>query len=96
MDELPQIINVLKGEMSLVGPRPELPWLVEDYEPWQWQRFSVPQGITGWWQVNGRSDKPMHLHTEEDLFYIQNYSFLLDIEILWRTIGAIIKSRGAY
>ncbi len=96
LDELPQLINVLKGDMSLIGPRPELPWLVERYEPWQWQRFSVPQGITGWWQVNGRSDKPMHLYTEEDLFYIQNYSFLLDIQILWRTIGAVAKSKGAF
>jgi exopolysaccharide biosynthesis polyprenyl glycosylphosphotransferase len=96
MDELPQIVNTIKGEMSLVGPRPELPWLVDLYEPWQWQRFAVPQGITGWWQVNGRSDKPMHLHTEEDLFYTQNYSLLLDIRILWRTLGAVIKGRGAY
>ena len=60
--------------MSLVGPRPEQPWLVDCYEPWQRKRFAVPQGMTGWWQVNGRADKPMHLNTEEDLYYIQNYS----------------------
>jgi exopolysaccharide biosynthesis polyprenyl glycosylphosphotransferase len=96
IDEFPQILNVLKGEMSLVGPRPEIPWVTQLYEAWQWQRLSVPQGITGWWQVNGRSDKPMHLHTEEDLFYIQNYSFLLDIQILWLTVGAVIKGKGAF
>jgi exopolysaccharide biosynthesis polyprenyl glycosylphosphotransferase len=96
LDELPQLINVLKGDMSLVGPRPELPWLVEKYEPWQCRRFAVPQGITGWWQVNGRSDKPLHEHTEEDLYYIQNYSLLLDMQILYRTVGAVIKRSGAY
>jgi exopolysaccharide biosynthesis polyprenyl glycosylphosphotransferase len=96
LDELPQLFNVLKGEMSLVGPRPELPWLVEQYEPWQRKRFAVPQGITGWWQVNGRSTKLMHEHTEEDLYYIQNYSLLLDLQILYRTIGAVIKRSGAY
>ena len=96
LDELPQLFNVLRGEMSLVGPRPEMPWLVEKYEEWQLKRFTVPQGITGWWQVNGRSDKLMHEHTEEDLFYIKNYSLLFDLQILWRTVGAVLKRKGAY
>jgi exopolysaccharide biosynthesis polyprenyl glycosylphosphotransferase len=96
LDELPQLINIIKGEMSLVGPRPELPEMVNYYKPWQYRRFVVPQGLTGWWQVNGRSDKPMHLHTEDDLYYIQNYSFALDIQILLRTPFAAIRGKGAY
>jgi exopolysaccharide biosynthesis polyprenyl glycosylphosphotransferase len=96
LDELPQLINILRGEMSLVGPRPELPYLVDNYEPWQRKRFAVPQGITGWWQVNGRSDKPMHLHTEDDLYYVQNYSLLLDIQIIIKTISVVIRGRGAF
>lgn len=96
LDELPQLINVLRGEMSLVGPRPELPELAAHYAPWQRRRFSVPQGMTGWWQVSGRSDRPKALHVEDDLHYIRNYSLLLDLEILWRTAGAVLRRRGAY
>lgn len=96
LDELPQLINVIKGEMSLVGPRPELPFLVDQYEPWQRKRFAVPPGMTGWWQISGRSQRMMHLHTEDDLYYIQNYSLLLDLQILWKTIGVVISAQGAY
>jgi exopolysaccharide biosynthesis polyprenyl glycosylphosphotransferase len=96
IDELPQLWNVLTGEMSLVGPRPELPALVEDYEPWQRKRFTVPPGMTGWWQINGRSEQMMHLNTEADLFYVQNYSILLDVQILLRTLSAVVRGKGAY
>ncbi len=96
LDELPQLINVLKGEMSLVGPRPELPWLVDRYESWQRRRFAVPPGMTGWWQVNGRSDRPMHLHVEDDLYYIRNYSLWLDVLILLKTVPAVLSGRGAF
>ena len=77
-------MNVLKGEMRLIGPRPELPWLVDCYGSGQRKRFAVPQGITGWWQINGRGDKPMHLNPEDDLHYVYNYSLWLDIQILLR------------
>ncbi|MBP9656219.1 MAG: sugar transferase [Candidatus Promineofilum sp.] len=96
LDELPQLINVLKGDMSLVGPRPELPWLVGQYEPWQHKRLAVPQGMTGWWQINGRADKPLHLHTEEDLYYVQNYSLWMDIYILLKTPWVVVRGKGAY
>lgn len=96
LDELPQLFNIIRGDMSLIGPRPELPELVNLYEPWQRKRFTVPQGLTGWWQVNGRSDKPMHLNTQDDLYYIQNYSVWLDLQILLKTIFVVIRGRGAY
>jgi len=96
LDELPQLFNVIQGTMSLVGPRPELPMMVGRYELWQHKRFAVPQGMTGWWQINGRADKPLHLHTEDDIYYIQNYSILMDIYILLKTPWVVLRGKGAY
>jgi len=96
LDELPQLFNVLAGTMSIVGPRPEIPSLAERYEPWQRKRFSVMPGITGWWQINSRSVQPMYLHIEDDLYYIQNYSIWLDLQIILRTIRAVLTGKGSY
>jgi exopolysaccharide biosynthesis polyprenyl glycosylphosphotransferase len=96
LDELPNLVNVLRGEMSLVGPRPEQPFIVASYEPWQHRRTAIRPGMTGWWQVNGRGDLPMHQHTDFDLYYVENYSLLLDLRILGRTVGAVLAGRGAY
>jgi lipopolysaccharide/colanic/teichoic acid biosynthesis glycosyltransferase len=96
LDELPQLVNVIKGEMSLVGPRPELPYLAENYDHQQRRRLSVAPGLTGWWQVNGRSDRVMHLHTEDDIYYVENYSIWLDLRILIRTLWVVIIGKGAF
>lgn len=96
LDELPQFINILKGEMSLVGPRPEQVFVTQDYNPSQWPRLSVPPGLTGWWQVSGRSDLPLHLNTQYDLYYVRNYSFILDLKIILKTIGVVLRGKGAY
>jgi exopolysaccharide biosynthesis polyprenyl glycosylphosphotransferase len=96
LDELPQLFNILKGDMSLVGPRPELPWIVERYRAWQYRRLLVPQGLTGWWQVHGRSDRLLHLHTQDDIYYVRNYSIWLDLRILLMTIKVVFTGRGAF
>mgnify|MGYP001609591999 CR=1 FL=1 len=96
LDELPQLVNVLKGQMSLVGPRPEMPFLVSQYEPWQQQRLAVSPGLTGLWQVLGRKDLLLHRHLEYDLYYVRHRGWLLDLVILLRTIPAVLFRRGAF
>jgi lipopolysaccharide/colanic/teichoic acid biosynthesis glycosyltransferase len=86
LDELPQLINVLKGEMSLVGPRPEVPYALAAYQPWQWQRFQVLPGLTGLWQVSGRSTLPPSEMLRLDVEYAQRCCLRQDMAILLRTI----------
>ena len=96
LDELPQLFNVLRGEMSLVGPRPPVPSEVAQYEDWQVGRLRAIPGITGLWQVSGRSEVTFHDMVRLDLHYIRNWSIALDLEILLKTIPAVVTSRGAY
>ena len=96
MDELPQLFNVLKGDMSLVGPRPPLPEEVREYTPHQKKRLSVVPGITCLWQISGRSNISFYEWIELDIYYIENRSFLLDLKILIRTIPVVISGEGAY
>jgi exopolysaccharide biosynthesis polyprenyl glycosylphosphotransferase len=96
LDELPQVINLLKGDMSLVGPRPEMPFIVEKYTDWQRKRLEVKPGITGLWQILGRKELPLHENLEYDFYYIKNRSLLLDLVILIKTIPALLKRKGAY
>ncbi len=96
LDELPQLLNVLKGEMSLVGPRPELPRLVARYEPWQRKRLEAKPGMTGLWQILGRKDLPLTENIHYDFYYIRNQSLLFDLAILLRTIPVVLSGRGAY
>jgi exopolysaccharide biosynthesis polyprenyl glycosylphosphotransferase len=90
LDEIPQLLNVLKGEMSIVGPRPEMPHIVKDYDLWQKKRLDVKPGITGLWQIYGRKDVPLTVNMEYDFYYIKNRSLLLDITILLKTIPLML------
>jgi lipopolysaccharide/colanic/teichoic acid biosynthesis glycosyltransferase len=96
LDELPQLLNVLRGDMSLVGPRPELPRIVARYAPWQRKRLEVKPGMTGLWQILGRKNLPLTENIHYDFYYIRNQSLLFDLAILLRTIPAVLSGRGAY
>jgi len=95
LDELPQLINVLRGEMSLVGPRPDLSYAVEEYEPWQWRRFEVLPGLTGLWQVSGRSKLQPTEMLELDVQYADECSFWLDCKILLKTVRVVLRMVGS-
>ncbi|MFC1584697.1 sugar transferase [Fibrobacterota bacterium] len=96
LDELPQLINVIKGDMSLVGPRPEMPFIVDKYNELQRQRLNVRPGITGLWQISKDRKLAIHQNMDYDIYYINNQSFILDIVILLRTAFSVLKGIGAY
>ncbi|MDH3605567.1 MAG: sugar transferase [Acidimicrobiia bacterium] len=96
LDELPQLVNVVAGQMSLVGPRPEMTQIVARYEPWQHARHLVKPGVTGLWQVSARGEVPMHEATHIDLEYVNTVSFVTDIRILARTIPAALGERTGH
>jgi len=96
IDELPQLLNVLKGEMSLIGPRPPLPREVEQYSDYHWRRMDVLPGMTGLWQVSGRSNLDFQRWMDLDIYYIENWSLSLELKILIKTLPAVLKGEGAY
>jgi lipopolysaccharide/colanic/teichoic acid biosynthesis glycosyltransferase len=96
LDELPQLLNVLGGQMSLVGPRPPLPSEVEKYGFDMHRRFLVKPGITGLWQISGRSDLSWDDSVRIDVRYVENWSLMFDLMILWKTVGAVVRGSGAY
>jgi lipopolysaccharide/colanic/teichoic acid biosynthesis glycosyltransferase len=96
LDELPQMWNVLKGEMSLVGPRPEMEFIVRTYTDLQRKRLLAKPGLTGLWQICGRKDLPLHENVEYDLYYILHQSLWMDVLIMVKTLGVIVSGRGAY
>jgi exopolysaccharide biosynthesis polyprenyl glycosylphosphotransferase len=96
LDELPQLVNVLTGAMSLVGPRPPLPTEVERYGFDMHRRFLVKPGLTGLWQVSGRSDLSWDDSVRIDVRYVENWSLAFDFMILWKTVGAVLRGSGAY
>jgi exopolysaccharide biosynthesis polyprenyl glycosylphosphotransferase len=96
LDELPQLLNVVRGQMSLVGPRPPLPAEVARYDPHAHRRLLVTPGLTGLWQVSGRSELNWEETVRLDLYYVENWSVALDAEIIWKTMGAVLRGSGAH
>lgn len=96
LDELPQLLNILSGNMSLVGPRPEVPDIVKHYTPEQRLRLNVLPGVTGWAQVNGRSELTLGETLAYDVEYVKSWSFWLDLKILWKTFSVVFSGKGAY
>jgi lipopolysaccharide/colanic/teichoic acid biosynthesis glycosyltransferase len=96
IDELPNLVNVLRGEMSIVGPRPTIQVQVDQYTERQRRRLDVKPGLTGWAQVNGRASLPWHERIELDLWYVEHRSFLLDMRIIWKTIEMLVTGSGLY
>jgi lipopolysaccharide/colanic/teichoic acid biosynthesis glycosyltransferase len=96
LDELPQLINVLRGDMSIVGPRPTLPYQVELYNDFQRRRLLVKPGITGWAQVNGRNAISWEQRIKLDVWYVENWSLWLDVKILLKTVTVVIRKEGLY
>ena len=96
LDELPQLWNVLVGQMSIVGPRPPLPSEVQRYGTDAQRRLLVKPGMSGLWQVSGRAELSWEESVRLDLYYVENWSPALDAQILWRTFGAVLRGRGAY
>lgn len=95
LDELPQFLNVIKGNMSIVGPRPEMPFIVATYNSEQWERLRVKPGITGVWQISAVRGEPIHANMEYDLFYIEHRSIMLDLVVVVKTIATAIRGIGA-
>jgi lipopolysaccharide/colanic/teichoic acid biosynthesis glycosyltransferase len=96
LDELPQLWNVVRGQMALIGPRPALPGEVASYDELAARRLAVRPGLTGLWQVSGRSDLPWHVAIRLDVQYVEQWSLGLDLKILGRTPAAVLGHRGAY
>jgi lipopolysaccharide/colanic/teichoic acid biosynthesis glycosyltransferase len=96
LDELPQLFNVIKGDMSLVGPRPNVPWEVEEYRDWHRERLGVLPGITGLAQISGRSGITFDDIVRYDIDYIENQNFVMDLRILWLTVTSVMTGNGAH